>query len=244
MYSTMYHGYLNTTYILTNVVQMLCLIHAVCSAWSDIKIKNHEGKNTDQFPRILHHIYFGGSKANLPELSTPYASKRCIRYSSKFQHIQWDNDKITTLIRDHYSWFLHVYESYKRPIQKIDAARYFILHKYGGIYMDMDVTCRWKIQSLYNAILSAQPKTQVVLPSTKPFGYTNDILIARPGSEFFHHMISELESANRWYVLPYLTVMLSTGPMFLTKQIQQFKDFGAATQDFEQYLQQHGEAAN
>lgn len=42
----------------------------------------------------------------------------------------------------HYPSFLPTFDSYKYPIQRADAIRYFVLHRFGGIYMDLDVGCK------------------------------------------------------------------------------------------------------
>jgi mannosyltransferase OCH1-like enzyme len=41
-------------------------------------------------------------------------------------------------IEDEYPWFLPTYDNYKFPIQRIDVLRYFLLRRYGGLYIDMD----------------------------------------------------------------------------------------------------------
>lgn len=41
--------------------------------------------------------------------------------------------------QDHYPWFLETYDSYDQVISKVDAARIFYLHKYGGVYSDLDI---------------------------------------------------------------------------------------------------------
>jgi len=37
-----------------------------------------------------------------------------------------------------YLWFLETFDAYPYPIQRADAIRYFVLHHYGGIYIDLD----------------------------------------------------------------------------------------------------------
>lgn len=42
------------------------------------------------------------------------------------------------LIVTDYSWFLETFDNYSNKINRIDASRFFVLHKYGGIYVDLD----------------------------------------------------------------------------------------------------------
>lgn len=37
-----------------------------------------------------------------------------------------------------YPWFLETFDTYRFPIQRADAIRYFILAHYGGVYIDLD----------------------------------------------------------------------------------------------------------
>ena len=41
-----------------------------------------------------------------------------------------------------YPWFLKTYDGYTQEIMRIDAVRYFILHYFGGIYLDIDMECK------------------------------------------------------------------------------------------------------
>ena len=37
-----------------------------------------------------------------------------------------------------YEWFLETWDAYPYNIERADAIRYFVLHHYGGIYLDLD----------------------------------------------------------------------------------------------------------
>jgi mannosyltransferase OCH1-like enzyme len=43
-----------------------------------------------------------------------------------------------TLTVARYPWFLETFDGYVYPIQRADAIRYFVLHHFGGIYIDLD----------------------------------------------------------------------------------------------------------
>lgn len=62
----------------------------------------------------------------------------------------WNRDDIRKLISDKYIWFLPTYDSYSHDIQRCDSARYFILHEYGGVYMDIDIECYMNVEPLIN----------------------------------------------------------------------------------------------
>ena len=91
-----------------------------------------------------------------------------------------------------------------------------ILYKYGGLYSDLDVEAIHSFQAL-------EPMS-VVLPITEPSGVSNDLMLSEPGHPFFREVLEGLKSARRrwqWpWVPPHFRVMLTTGPMFLTRQLR------------------------
>ena len=56
-------------------------------------------------------------------------------------HIEWDKLLCEELVKTHYMEYWNIFKSYKYEIQKCDISRYFILHRYGGLYVDMDYYC-------------------------------------------------------------------------------------------------------
>ena len=112
--------------------------------------------------------------------------------------------------QNEYPWFLSTYISYPYDIQRVDAIRYFILHKYGGVYVDLDIGCNDGLDFMRSADFSA--------PMTYPVGISNDIMGAVPNSKFLDRIIWRLHDWNHWMVMQYIQVMFGTGPMFLTVQ--------------------------
>ncbi len=53
----------------------------------------------------------------------------------------WTDKKAREFIADEYPWFLETFDSYPYPIQRADTIRYFVLHHFGGIYIDLDDVC-------------------------------------------------------------------------------------------------------
>ena len=78
------------------------------------------------------------------------------------EYMLWTDDLSRRLVETYYPTYLHMFDSYKYPIQRADAIRYFVLHHFGGIYMDLDIGCRRRLDSLL------QGDWEVLLPITKP----------------------------------------------------------------------------
>lgn len=58
-----------------------------------------------------------------------------------YQYIFWTDDTLRDLVKDHYPHFLNVYDNFPTEAFRIDFSRFCILHKYGGIYADLDFYC-------------------------------------------------------------------------------------------------------
>ncbi len=60
----------------------------------------------------------------------------------------WDREAVEGLVREDYPDYWNLYCSYSRPVQRADAARYFILDRWGGAYADLDTRSRWPLDEL------------------------------------------------------------------------------------------------
>lgn len=165
------------------------------------------GKGVDQpVPKLLHQTW---KDTHVPE-KWKKAQKSCIDHHDDYEYKLWTDAEGLELIKTEYPWFLKTYMAYPYDIQRVDAVRYFILHKYGGIYIDLDVGCNQKLDFMRDADFTA--------PLTYPVGISNDIMSSVPGSRFLDRAIHRLEFWNHWLFIKYIQVMFGTGPMFLTCQ--------------------------
>lgn len=126
------------------------------------------------------------------------------------KYMLWTDAGSRDFIAEHYGWFLDTFDGYIYPIQRADAIRYFVLHYYGGVYLDLDVGCLRPLDPLL-----VYP---VILPKTIPVGVSNDLMFAAKGHPFLAQTIHNLITFDHSWVLNYPTVMFSTGPMFLSAQ--------------------------
>ena len=170
--------------------------------------------NTTTIPLIFHRTW---RDDNIPEhWSKSYHNCKETYNKKNWTTILWTDATIRSFLTEHYSNFLPVYDSYPYNIQRVDAARYFILYHFGGLYLDLDVSCREKkdIEDLVRVMESIE--RQSMFPLTNPIGVSNDVMLASKENGFFEYLIQRLRTTNRWFGLPYLTVLFSTGPMFLS----------------------------
>ena len=162
-------------------------------------------------PKIIHQTY---KDENIPS-HWQAGQAQCKSLNPDYEYILWTDEMIEDFISEEFPWFLPTLKSYKYPIQKADVIRYFVLWKYGGIYVDLDDTC----QRSFDPLL----KYPVFLRKTAPFGVSNDVMGAIPNHPFFYKAIHSLKHYNKNWYAPYFTIMASTGPVFISIMWKQYK---------------------
>ena len=199
---------------------------------------NPDPLSTQRVPPIIHHMT--PDDHSLPG-EWQHSHDSCLGVHQRFEGKAkytfklWRDKDLREFIATQYSWFLDTYDSYPQNIQRVDAARYFLLRKYGGIYLDLDVGCRRSVDNLLRL-----PDTGMILPETSPMGLSNDFMISAIEHPFLIYVTERLEDAavQRWYS-DYLTVMLSTGPLFISLAVYEYvrvapqmsKDMGMLSYD-------------
>ncbi|WFC94587.1 hypothetical protein MBRA1_001220 [Malassezia brasiliensis] len=166
----------------------------------------------ERIPRIIHQTW------KTDTLPPQWAKTRagCAAMMPDYDYMLWTDKSSRELIASDYPWFLPVFDAYPHNIQRADAIRYFVLHKYGGIYMDLDIGCKRRLDSLL--------RFEAILPKTIPVGVSNDLMFAAKGHPFVMQLTENLARFNHNFLTPYATVMFSTGPMFVSAVYRMFSD--------------------
>ncbi|KAH6622209.1 mannosyl phosphorylinositol ceramide synthase SUR1 [Boeremia exigua] len=155
-------------------------------------------------PKIIHQTYINES---IPA-HWKGPQQTCIDLHPDYEYKLWTDKKAREFISDEYPWFLETFDGYPYPIQRADTIRYFVLHHFGGIYIDLDDGCNRSLDPLL-----AYPAW---VRRTIPTGISNDVMGAVPRHPFFLKAIDSLTDYNRRWPLPYITVMATTGPLYLS----------------------------
>ncbi|GAA5997348.1 uncharacterized protein JCM10292_000194 [Rhodotorula paludigena] len=158
----------------------------------------------ERIPKIIHATW----KTDIVPKRWADVRQGCQDLHPDYEFKLWSDAASRQFIAEEYPWFLSTFDSYTYPIQRADSIRYFVLHHYGGIYMDLDIGCRRNLDPLRYF--------QVILPQTIPVGVSNDLMIAEKGHPFMDLVIHNLITFDHTYGTNYPTVMFSTGPMFVS----------------------------
>jgi hypothetical protein len=155
-------------------------------------------------PKIIHQQW---KTKNIPEgVYTKWHLKfKELFPEPEYKHMLWTDENAREMIKNDFPFFLQAYDNYEFGIQRADAARYFVLYKYGGLYADLDY------EPLVN-FWQHLPKDRVALVES-PYLYNeksqNSLMsspIADPlWNETFALLIERKDKP----------VLQATGPMFL-----------------------------
>lgn len=86
-------------------------------------------------PRIVHQTWKNNDTSNWIFQKSITSIKRCFpNWDYKF----WADEDLDNFIRTYYPSYYLNWANLDRMIKKVDVARYFMLHYYGGVYADLD----------------------------------------------------------------------------------------------------------
>ena len=90
---------------------------------------------TELAPKLVHLQW--RDRRGLPPLQKRLYDK----WTSLFPEAEvrlWTDDDMMQLVRNEYAWYLPTYLNFSLNIMRVDAARLVIMHRYGGLYADLD----------------------------------------------------------------------------------------------------------
>ena len=161
-------------------------------------------------PRIIHHTW---DSTAVPRTFLPWMSS-WTRHHPHWQHWFWTPEDIRCLFRRRYARLAYLYESYATQLQRADVMRYFILHAFGGVYVDLDVESLRPLDPLLanrSCVLSEEPDEHVYLlhKQEKP-NVMNTIMACRPGHPLFKELLRNLSSYTG-----NIDPIMTTGPFYM-----------------------------
>jgi len=174
-------------------------------------------------PRILHQTWRDRA---VPERWQPLrASWR--RHHPRWEHRFWTDADLRRLVADHYPGFLRAYDAYEHPICRVDAARYLLLHRHGGVYVDLDFEALRPIDPLLAAggvLFGEEPASHRALPivQRRPVPLRrlvcNAFIASEPAHPFWAHLLARI--AARAHERDPLE---ATGPFLLSESVEAWR---------------------
>lgn len=178
---------------------------------------------------IIHQIWFG-TIPNKKIAQKAFLGLKKYRDSwliknPDWTYICWNLERCSKLVYTYYPEHREMYEQYSYQIQKCDCVRYFILHRYGGVYADMDYYC----VKNFTDVLS-EYKNSIYLVETpnkigKSVHVSNSLMYSKPGHVFWKKLFIELEKNKNvpYYYGRHVTIMFTTGPGILNRVYNRYR---------------------
>lgn len=170
--------------------------------------------NQQQIPRIIHQVKLGNLQMR-PEWIE--ARKSCMDLHPDWQFKLWEDKEAGKLVNTQFPRLFETYINYPLEIQRSNILRYLVLHKFGGVYLDLDLHCRIALDGLRNETF--------LTPPANPSGINNAFIASIPNHPFWSHVEDNLITFNvDWFNSPYITNMFSTGCHFLSTMHRLYGD--------------------
>lgn len=94
--------------------------------------------------RILHQSW---KTTQLPARFERWSRSWCECFPD-WTHVLWSDADNERFVRSEYPWFLERFLAFKKNISRADSVRYLYLHRFGGLYADLDTICLRPFESL------------------------------------------------------------------------------------------------
>ena len=135
-----------------------------------------------KIPKIIHQTGPRRDTSTWPSLWVACHSTWKRDYPSpEYTHRFWSDADLDVLVRRHYAEFYGPWRRLRLNIQRVDVARYLILHKFGGIYADLDYE---SLRNMYDTL--CQDKVNVVeSPYKRNEKLHNSLLASEAGRNFW-----------------------------------------------------------
>lgn len=143
---------------------------------------------------------------------------------TEWRHFMWNDSTIEALLESRYPWLLPTYRSYPKFMQRINTAKWAVLHTYGGMYVDLDVAHRRS----WNGVWNLCPEC-IVPQHGSGWLIGSDVFLLPKGHALAEQMINGLpHQVTTWwstffyYCIPYLYVMCTTGTLYLNFNFMEY----------------------
>merc|ERR1719464_1647368 len=176
-------------------------------------------------PKILHQTY---KSATLP-MGFQIYRQSWLQQTPDWEHHLWLDSDNRALVANHYPWFLETFDAYQDPINRVDAARIFMMHRFGGVYADLDIEAIQDPAPLFTggqelAFFHDWASWKIPNASSE-LGITNSLMASVPGHPFWIAMARRMVK-YRFFAEersdPLYKIFIATGPMIFSVQVSEY----------------------
>jgi mannosyltransferase OCH1-like enzyme len=201
-------------HIVNKIIYVFIFLIFVIFLYKILTRENFTDYTIQNIPKIIHQtapkdktkwneIWFKCQESWMKHFPTP-----------EYEYKMWTDEDLDNLVKENYNWFYDVYKNYDKNIKRIDIGRCFVLHKYGGIYADMDYEC---FKNFYDIL--DQTKISLV---RSPYSWEylqNALMVSPPNKDFWIKLINKSKERSNDP-----NVLYSTGPQLLSDVFNENKN--------------------
>ena len=195
----------------------------------DLNFEDLDNYLLKQDSKIIHQIWFG-TIPNKKEARKAFEKLRKYRDSwliknPEWTYVCWNLERCKELVKRHYAHHREMYDNYHYQIQRCDTVRYFMLHRYGGLYADMDYYCNkpWnEVMKIYrNDIYLVETPNKM----SNEAHISNSLMYSKSGHVFWSKLFIELEKYQTApiYYGRHIAIMFTTGPGILNRVYSKYR---------------------
>jgi len=144
------------------------------------------------------------------------------KYSPEYFHVLWTDYEIMDFIKEFYPNHFQYYLRLNMNIKRADIARYLIMHKFDGVYFDLDVELKVRMRQLVppDAGLTFISYKSKEFEKRKDHFAGNAFFACTPVSPIIWAMVRHAMSFSNPAVKDVYGVLRHTGPMGLGLVVQ------------------------
>lgn len=161
--------------------------------------------NFDKIPKVVHQTY--KSRQEVPELweqGVKSWENLALEKDNNFMYVFWDDDSIENFILTECNIYYKFWKSRKHLIQRIDLFRYFLLERFGGIYVDCDLGLNVS-HSRFNLFFEYYQNFDVAISESESAGrfigsnssHSNAFMMSKPNQNFWKELFVEMKVSPR-----------------------------------------------
>lgn len=131
------------------------------------------------------------------------------RHFPDWEYRFWNDEDIDRLVHDHYPQYWDLYQSFPIHIMQIDFVRWCILHRHGGLYVDLDIFCYQNFENFIG------PRVTLI---GNPLGndpVENSLMASIPAHDYWLRCMKECRQRNDYTRRSYPQFYESIVPLHL-----------------------------
>lgn len=164
-------------------------------------------------PRVIHQTWRDAD----PPAPLAALARTWRRLHPDWQWRLWTDADNRAFVAEHHPDFLAFYDAYPHPIQRVDAVRYLILQRLGGVFVDLDFEAVRPIDELLTSacVFGREPQENCVARG-RDLIVSNAFMAAAPGHPFMADLADGLAVARPRSADANTAILETTGPFYLT----------------------------